>query len=156
MTTRPLDLATRLRARPANLDWLFFVNGGLIVLFFYLFGSQFVLAPSLGTTFRLPEMVGANTDAQPATHNLSVTDSGQIMVADGSIDLAQLSEWLETQAAKHRQEKHAPAVLLVRADRGVPTQVWTQILGLAQQAGFAVRLAVVEPKNEATVGQGGR
>ena len=48
MITRPLELSSRLRPEPRTFDWVFYVNGGLIVLFFSLFGSQFVLAPGLG------------------------------------------------------------------------------------------------------------
>ena len=48
MITRPLDLASKLRPEPRNFDWLFFVNAGLLVLFFVLFGSRFVLAPGEG------------------------------------------------------------------------------------------------------------
>ena len=32
MITRPLDLASRLRPEPRSFDWLFYVNGGVIVL----------------------------------------------------------------------------------------------------------------------------
>ena len=32
MITRPLDIAAKLRPEPRNFDFLFFVNGGLLVL----------------------------------------------------------------------------------------------------------------------------
>jgi biopolymer transport protein ExbD len=146
MTTRPLDLASKLRPPPANFDWLFLVNVGLIALFFGLFGSPFVRAPSLGVNFRLPEMIG--TDPQPATHFLNVTDSGQILVVDGSLNMEQLNAWLATQAAELKLQKHpAPAVLLVRASANVPAYVLTEIFGMAQKAGFAVRQGVEESKD---------
>ena len=60
MLTRPLELASRLRPAPRGLAWPFLVNAGLLVLFFSLFGSRFVLAPGLGVDFRLPTVAGAN------------------------------------------------------------------------------------------------
>jgi biopolymer transport protein ExbD len=155
MTTRPLDLASKLRPPPANFDWLFFVNVGLIAVFFGWFGSPLILAPSLGVDFRLPEMAGANAEAQPATHYLNVTDSGQVFVGDGSLDMTQLGKWLGKQMAAWRQAKHAAApVLRVQASANVSADVLTQIFGMAQQAGFTVRQAVEEPK--AAAGRGGR
>jgi hypothetical protein len=59
MITRPLDLAGKLRPGPRNFDFVFLVNGGLIALFFTLFGSPYVLAPGLGVDFVMPEMSGA-------------------------------------------------------------------------------------------------
>ena len=67
MITRPLDLASKLRPPPRNLDMLFLVNGGLLVLFFMLFGSRFVLSPGLGVDFRLPVMAGALANATATT-----------------------------------------------------------------------------------------
>ncbi len=148
MTTRPLELASKLRPPPANFDWLFFVNVGLIAVFFGWFGSPLILAPSLGVKFQLPEMAGANVDAQPATHYLNVTDSGQVFVGDGSLDMAQLERWLGKQVGAWREAKHATApVLLVQASANVPAQVLTRIFGMAQKAGFTVRQAVEEPKD---------
>ena len=45
MITRPLDLAAKLRPPPRSFDALFWVNVGVVVGFFALFGSRFVLAP---------------------------------------------------------------------------------------------------------------
>ena len=47
MVTRPLDLLSRVRKPTAGPDWLYFVNAGLIVLFFVLFGSRFVISPGI-------------------------------------------------------------------------------------------------------------
>src|SRR5207248_1917121 len=63
MITRPLDLAAKLRPEPRNFDFLFLVNGGLLVLFFLLFESRFVLAPGLGLDLHLPEVPGARSGA---------------------------------------------------------------------------------------------
>ena len=72
MITRPLDLASRLRPPPRNFDAWFYVNAGLLVLFFYWFGSRFILAPGLGVNFQLPRIAGARAGAAPATHHITV------------------------------------------------------------------------------------
>jgi len=132
MITRPLDLAARLRPPPRNFDALFLVNGGLIVLFFFLFGSRFVLAPGLGVNFQLPEMAGATQGAAAAPVVISVKRSDMVLVDDGLLNYAQLGPWLKARA---RQEKSP--VLLVRADRNVPTEDMGKIAAMAGQAGFA-------------------
>ena len=68
MITHPLDLASRLRPPPRNHDVLFFLNGALIMMFFVLFGSRFVLAPGLGVDFRLPEMARAGAAPNGGGH----------------------------------------------------------------------------------------
>jgi biopolymer transport protein ExbD len=131
MITRPLDLASRLRPEPRNFDWLFYVNVGLIALFFTLFGSRFVLAPGLGVEFRLPVMAGANAGARQTTHAITVMGSGQILTADGDRKLDQLDEWMTRQAKGVKNP-----VLLVRADAAVPLTVLAAISSAAKSAGF--------------------
>jgi biopolymer transport protein ExbD len=136
MITRPLDLAAKLRPEPRSFDFLFYVNGGLLVLFFSLLGSRFVLAPGLGVDFRMPEMPGARAGAAPTDRVISVLPTGQIFAADGLVNLAQLREWLKTEAAKLKQPS-----LLVRASAGVPTSQLADIVSAATEAGF-VRVIV--------------
>lgn len=131
MITRPLDLASRLRPEPRNFDWLFYVNVGLIVLFFTLFGSRFVLAPGLGVEFRLPAMDGASAGARQTTHAITVMGSGQILTGDGDRKLDQLDEWMSRQAKGVNNP-----VLLVRADADVPLAVVAAISSAAKSAGF--------------------
>ncbi len=140
MITRPLDLSSKLRTPPRGFDWLFLVNGGLIVLFFFVFGSRYVLSPGLGVDFELPSVVGANQNARLTTHMINVVNAGQIFAGDGLRPLDQLQEWLNAQA---KTDKHPS--LLVRASAGVPTTVTAQILGMARAAGFEVTLAAEEP-----------
>lgn len=140
MITRPLDLASRLRPAPRNFDGWFFANAGLIALFFFLFGSPFVLAPALGVDFRLPEIAGANADARPATHHVNVTNSGQIFVRDGPLTMEQLRGWLRVRATAVKEP-----VLLVLASEGVPTLLVLEIAGAGRDAGFTVRIAAREP-----------
>ncbi len=139
MITRPLDLAPRLRSDPRSLDWLFYVNGGLIVLFFFLFGSRFVLAPGLGVGFELPQVAGANANARQTTHVITVISAGQILAGDGMRTADQLPEWLNAQAKTVKQPS-----LLVRASTRVPAGILARILGMANTAGFTVSLAAEE------------
>ena len=129
MITHPLDLAARLRPPPRSNDALFFVNGGLILVFFALFGSRFVLAPGLGVGFRLPEMAGAG--AAPTRVVISLPRSDMVLVDDGMLNYAQLRGWLEKRA---RSEKGL--ALLVRADRQVPLEDLGIIAEMAASAGF--------------------
>lgn len=137
MITRPLDLASRLRPEPRNFDWLFLVNGGLVVLFFSLFGSRFVLAPGVAV---LPAVAGATAQARPATHHVSVVSASQIFAGDGLRDLTQLREWLAAQARTTRSP-----VLLVQANETVDLGLVAEIFSLARAEGFDVHLAAVEP-----------
>ena len=100
MITRPLDLASRLRPPPRGLDWIFFVNVGLLALFFSVFGSRFVLAPGLGLNFRLPGAAGPAVSARPASHVISVLDSGQVFTPDGLTSVPALGPWLKAQAGR--------------------------------------------------------
>jgi biopolymer transport protein ExbD len=131
MITHPLDLAARLRPPPRNFDVLFLVNGALIMVFFVLFGSRFVLAPGLGVNFRLHEMAGAGAGAARTTVVITLWRSDMVLVDDGMLDYAQLRGWLEKRA---RSEKGL--ALLVRADRRVPLEDLAVIAEMAANAGF--------------------
>ena len=147
MITRPLELASKLRPEPRSFDWLFFVNAGLLVLFFSLFGSRFVLAPGLGVEFQLPTVADANLAARPATHHITVVNTGLILAGDGPRNRQQLREWLVAEAKKEKQPS-----LLVLGNQNIPLSVVMEIASLAKAAGFAeVRIAtsdsaVIAPK----------
>lgn len=148
MITRPLDLASKLRPEPRSFDVVFFVNVGLIVLFFSLFGSRFVLAPGLGVDFQMPELHGARAGAAPTQRVISVLPSGQVF-ADGLLNMAQLRDWLRTEARKLKEPS-----LLVRASAGVPLEQLAEIVGAATEAGFT--RVVVGAEEPAAAAPGGR
>lgn len=133
MITRPLDLAAKLRPEPRNFDGLFLVNCGLLVLFFSLFGSKFVLAPSVGVDFRLPEIAGANADAVAPTHTITVTAAGQILAGGGNLSMDGLADWLAREAKSTRAPR-----LLVLADERTTLALEMQIASLAKTRGFDV------------------
>lgn len=140
MITRPLDLASKLRPAPRNLDALFFVNAGLLALFFALFGSPFVLAPGLGVDFRIPKVAGATTQARAFTHAITVLASGQILTPTGPEKMEGLARWLGSEAKK----TEAP-LLLIRTSEGAPFGILADIAGVAEKAGFELIMAAEEP-----------
>jgi biopolymer transport protein ExbD len=131
MISRPLDLSSRLSQPPRDFEWLFFVNAGLIVLFFFLFGSRFVLAPGLGTDFRMPVMPEAREGAAATTHVISIKRGGFIFTDSGQLSLSQVRDWLK--AAAH-ETKHP--VLLMRASADVSYEDLVEIDTAAREAGF--------------------
>ncbi|MDB6093605.1 MAG: hypothetical protein JWM32_1167 [Verrucomicrobia bacterium] len=146
MITRPLDLASKLRPEPRNFDAIFFVNGGLLVLFFLFFGSRFVLSPGLGVDFRLPRIQGASSVATTST--ISVKSSGQIF-ADGLLTMDQLREWLKGEARKTKNPS-----LLVRMSADVQISVQNDIASAARAAGFdQVIIAAEEVPTDGTRGR---
>jgi biopolymer transport protein ExbD len=140
MIARPLDLASRLRPLPRGSGALHYVNVGLLGLFFYSFGSRFILAPGLGVDFQLPQLVGAQSGAVQTTHVISVLRSGQIFSEDGLVDVGQLREWLRTRGAGSGPRP----TLLVRASVGVTLAKLIEIEDAAHEAGFRVLLAAEE------------
>ena len=147
MITRPLDLASKLRPEPRNFDWLFLVNGGLVVLFFILFGSRFVLAPGVAV---LPAIAGASAGARITTHQISVVSASQIFAGDGLRDLEQLEQWLAQQA---KEARHPAPVLLLQVDARVEFDVVARIGSMANANGFQVQIAAVEPVQPGRLGQ---
>jgi len=135
MITRPLELSARLRPSPKSFDFIFLVNGGLIALFFVLFGSRFVLSPGLrvnGREFHLPSSPSALVGAIPTSVVISVTSSELIFVEGGMVrSTAQLREWLNAQG-----KKQPGAALLVQADDSVSQKVIVEIYDLAAQSGL--------------------
>lgn len=141
MITRPLDLASHLRAEPRRFDFLFLVNAGLLALFFTLFGSRFVLSPGLVLDFQLPTMAGARAGAVPTAVSITVTSTGVILADEGIIGKDQLAGWLKKHGENIRR-----AALTVNADAKVPLEDLTYITNVAQEAGFfGIVFAAVEP-----------
>ena len=149
MITRPLELASRLRPEPRNFDWLFFVNAGLLVLFFSLGGSRFVLAPGLAVD--LPRLPGARAGATPTSHHISVTSSGGIFVDSGPVTPKELKRWLATEGEKWRRDagkKNLRPALLVGASSEVKMGLLADLATAADAAGFTVVWAEEEPPAE--------
>jgi hypothetical protein len=140
MITRPLDLASKLRPEPRNFGVMFLVNGGLIVLFFYLFESRFVLAPGLGVDFQIPVVPGARSGAVQTTHRITVKPPGLIILEDGPADVERLGRWLKDEAKITKQ----PSLLVIVSTK-VSQGLMTEIYIAAAAAGFTVQVAAEEP-----------
>jgi biopolymer transport protein ExbD len=135
--TRPLQLSLRLAGPARDWDWLFFVNAGLIALFFTVFGSRFVLAPALGTDFEIPALAPGQAGAYATTHVISVKRGALVFTDSGQLTLAQLREWLAAASRTVRQP-----VLLLRASADVSMADLAEITTAAREAGFRVVLGV--------------
>jgi hypothetical protein len=132
--TRPLDLASRLRPAPRGVDALFYVNVAALAVFFYVFGSRFVLAPGLAVDFALPLANAAGT-ARLGTDVVIAVPASNMAVVDGAVvDFKGLGEWLRVQAGAVAD---APKKrLLVQASGSLPARDISQVYALAADAGF--------------------
>lgn len=141
MITRPLDLSSRLKRPPRGFDTLFFVNGGLLALFFVLFGSRFVLSPGLGVDFQVPEMPGAVDAAVPTDVVIAIKGADMAFVEGAKVNFAGLRQYLIT-----RGKGRSDLRLLVQADAALTTQDLTEVYEMARAAGFvAVQIAAELP-----------
>ena len=140
MITRPLNLLGHLRGEPTRLDAMFYVNVGLLAVFFLMFGSRFVLAPGLGVDFLVPSVQGASKGARTTTHQITVQRSGQILADDGLVTKRQLIEWLRREKSKTPKPS-----LLILASAGVTSDELAEIFSLAQDAGFSVIWGALDP-----------
>lgn len=148
MITRPLDLASRLRPPPRTMDGVFYANMALLGLFFALFGSRFVISPSIeleGTPFSLPTGSRPSGAGMATTSVISVLGPDMVFTAEGRMTYAELRRWLPTQVARGAE---ADSRLLVRADARVAAQDLAQLSDLAREAGFSgVQLALENPQD---------
>lgn len=153
MITRPLELESRLSTPPRDLDFVAWVNVGLIVLFFGLFGSRFVLEPGLPVEvgdagrLRLPQLDLAADDASsgPASVVVSYRRDNVILFEGGMYSLSALEKQMAGYA-----KKHPGAVMLVRADRQVSMQAFLDLCSMARGVGFAKVVVAAEAQGPAS------
>lgn len=141
MITRPLDLASRLRTSPHGYEFVFYVNAGLIALFFVLFGSRFVLSPGLGVDFSLPVMPAALAGGVSTDVVVTIKGANLAFVEGAKVDFAGLRSHLNERA------KGVDGLrLLVQADAALTTRDLTEVYDMAREAGFASVQIAVEPQ----------
>lgn len=146
MIARPLELESRMSPPPRDLDFVAWVNVGVIALFFSLFGSNFVLAPGLPVGVGepgglvLPSIGTAAQDAGTASVVVSYRSDRVILFEGGMYSLSELRKHLEGYA-----KNHPGAVMLVRADRQVSVQAFADLCEMAKSVGFANVLLAAEP-----------
>jgi biopolymer transport protein ExbD len=147
MLTSPLELQSKLSPPPRDMDLMFWVNVGAVVLFFGLLGSRFVLAPGLpvqvsGTSapaMELPQ--SAATAPGAASVVVSYRRDNMVLFEGGIYELRELRGPMEAYA-----RRHPGAVMLVRIDRQVSMQGFLDLCDLARAAGFANVLIAAEPQ----------
>ncbi len=152
MITRPLDLESHLSAPPRDLDFFAWVNVGVIVLFFSLFGSRFVLEPGVPigvgdpNQLVLPQGGGEfkGTSTGPASVVVSYRRDNVILFEGGMYSLPALQKQMAGYA-----KKHPGAVMLVRADRQVSMQAFLDLCNMAHAVGFARVVVAAEPPGPA-------
>ena len=143
MITQPL--VAHLRKPPRSLDVLFYVNVGVLALFFTLWGSKYVLSP--GIPFDLPISDGAVESAVATDFVVNMQRDNLILFEGGRYSLesfkVKLDEVANGQGGKGR------ARLLLRTDRQTSTQALGAFLAVAMAAGFSVQLAADVPQTGA-------
>lgn len=150
MITRPLDLVSHLSPPPRELDVLAWVNVGLIVLFFGLFGSAFVLAPGLPVGVgepagvQLPQIGAAVENAGATTVVVTYRRDNLLLFEGGMYSLTSLKAPLGEYAKKHPR-----AEILVRADKQVSLQAFLDFGDLARTLGFANVFLAAESRDAA-------
>ncbi|HRG56138.1 MAG TPA: biopolymer transporter ExbD [Lacunisphaera sp.] len=147
MITRPLNLESRLSPPPRDLNAVAWVNVGVVVLFFSLLGSRFVLAPGVlvGTggagVVELPVVNASSMTAVATSVVVTYRRDNVILFQGGMYSLAELQKHMEVYA-----KKHPGSVLQVNADKQVSMQAWADLCAMAGAAGFAnVILVAAEP-----------
>jgi len=139
MITRPLDLASKLAPVPHAGTGLFYLNVGLLALFFTLFGSSFILMPGLAVDFALPKSGAKGTAAFATDVVIAVPSAGTALAEGRVLDFKALGVWL------HEQEKKpGTRRLLVQASAALPAKDLAEIYSLAADAGFAGVLIATE------------
>lgn len=139
MRVRPLNLQAALRTPAPRWDWVFYVNGGLLVLFFSVFGSRFVLAPALN--LRPPDVAAGSVAYTPSTAVVSIKGNGQIFTPEaGRVSYDQLRLWLGQKAVQSPD-----ASLILVADASVSYADLGRIYEAAAAAGFKTVSLAAEP-----------
>ena len=138
MITRPLDLAARLKPISRGWDTLFYVNVGALAVFFFVFGSRFVLAPGLAVDFALPKAGKAATSTLTTDVVIAVPAAGMAVVDGAVLDFNRLGLWLREQGSRtSRNGGGGRKRLLVHASGSLPARDLAEIYALAAEAGFA-------------------
>lgn len=146
MITQPLELQSRLSPAPRDLDFFAWVNVGVIVLFFSLLGSRFVLAPGLlvgvgeAGVIELPAINPELTSTAATSVVVSYRRDNVILFEGGMYSLDELRKHMEAYA-----KSNPGSVMLVRADQQVSNQKVAELFTMAGEVGFKYVLLAAEP-----------
>lgn len=136
MISRPLDLESRMSPPPRDLNFVAWVNVGLIMLFFSLLGSKFVLATGvpIGTDALVMGVSGTNAIVKYRGPNMVLFNDGIYTMAD-----------LRKQMERYIKE-HPGAVVLLEIDGQAPVQAFVDLSHLAKELGYANLVLATEAK----------
>lgn len=146
MITRPLDLESRMSPPPRDFNAVAWVNVGLIVLFFSLLGSRFVLATGVlvgvgeAGVIELPSVDPASMSTAATPVVVSYRRDNVILFDGGMYSLTELRKHMEVYA-----KSNPGSVLLVRADKQVSNQALSDLYVMAGSVGFRNVLLAAEP-----------
>jgi biopolymer transport protein ExbD len=146
MITRPLDLESRMSPPPRDFNAVAWVNVGLIVLFFSLLGSRFVLATGVlvgvGETgvIELPTVNPASASTAATSVVVSYRRDNVILFEGGMYSLGELRRHMEAYT-----RDNPGSVMLVRADKQVSNQALADLFAMAGAVGFKHVLLAAEP-----------
>ena len=113
------------------------VNVVLLLLFFFLLGSSFVLQPGIAVTlpfsrFNLPPQV----DAQIIT--MQPGPPPRVFYHDRQVSVDELDRQLAAFGG-------SPRAIILRADKGTPYELVVAVIDRALKQGFSVQLATAPP-----------
>ncbi len=146
MITRPLDLESRMSPPPRDFNAVAWVNVGLIVLFFSLLGSRFVLATGVlvgvgeAEAIELPSVNPASASTAATSVVVSYRRDNVILFEGGMYSLAELRKHMEAYT-----RNNPGSVMLVRADKQVSNQALADLFAMAGAVGFKNVLLAAEP-----------
>ena len=127
MITRPLDLESRMSPPPRDLNFVAWVNVGLIVLFFTLLGSRFV--PATGVLVGMDVLA---TGASGPSVVVNYRGPNVIMFDDGIYSMSDLKKQMERYI-----KTHPDAWVLVQMDGQAPLQAFADLTRLAKELGYS-------------------
>lgn len=146
MITRPLDLESRMSPPPRDFNAVAWVNVGLIVIFFTLLGSRFVLATGVlvgvgeSGAIELPSVNPASASTAATSVVVSYRRDNVILFEGGMYSLAELRRHMEAYT-----RNNPGSVMLVRADKQVSNQALADLFAMAGAVGFKNVLLAAEP-----------
>ncbi|WP_438481476.1 ExbD/TolR family protein [Oleiharenicola lentus] len=153
MITRPLDFESRLSPPPRDLDFVAWVNVAVIVLFFALLGSRFILSPGvemqLGggkSVLDLPSAGSAANGSAAASVVVTYRRDNVILFEGAIYSLPDLQKRVRAYA-----KANPGAVMLVRIDRQVTMQAFLDFAEMVKKEGFGRVVVASEPREEADV-----
>lgn len=142
MIVQPFNFTSRLKQASVGFEIVPFIDFCLILVFFAILGSPFVVAP--GLTVNLPTMQAPVADAVPTSRVLTVgeVEGRELIIFDNRVQtLVTLEKSFADDPAEGPGE-----VLLLRLRRDVSVQLLVRINELAAKAGFAAVQIAAEPE----------